>query len=131
MGSASCPFCRLKASGRTIVAESKKFIAVRDDYPVSKGHTLLIPKRHLHSLPELSEEDVVDLYRLLKKVKDRLEDEFEPDGFNIGVNEGKAAGQTVFHLHVHVIPRYIDDVDHPEGGIRNIVSSHVRYPETG
>lgn len=128
MADESCTFCELNKQERRIVAETDKFLAVRDNYPVSPGHTLLIPKRHLASFFELSKEELDDLHRILSAVRDILGQELKPDGFNIGINDGKAAGQTIFHLHVHVIPRYIGDVEHPEGGIRNILSSEVRYP---
>lgn len=124
----SCPFCRLEKSDRRIIAETERFLAVEDNYPVTRGHTLIIPKRHVGSFFDLSEQDVVDLYRLVGTVRDILAHECGAQGFNIGVNEGRAAGQTVFHLHVHVIPRYRGDVERPEGGIRNIVDSQVPYP---
>lgn len=124
----SCTFCELNRDERQIVVETDRFLAVRDNYPVSTGHTLLISKRHLGSFVELSKEELDDLCRILGATRATLAQEFKPDGFNIGINEGSAAGQTIFHLHVHVIPRYIGDVEHPEGGIRNILSAEVRYP---
>ncbi len=123
-----CPFCDVSQSTRLRVAETERSVAFTDNYPVSAGHTLLTPKRHAGSLFELSDEEALDLFRLLVRVRSILQEQFKPDGFNIGVNEGKAAGQTVRHVHVHMIPRYIGDVDRPAGGIRNIIPNRVRYP---
>ncbi len=113
---------------RRKIAETERSVAVADNYPVSDGHSLLIPKRHVSSLFGLSEEEALDLYRLLLNVRQVLQEQFRPDGFNVGVNEGKAAGQTIPHVHVHVIPRYVGDVQNPAGGIRNVLPSRVPYP---
>jgi len=99
-----------------------------DQYPVNPGHTLLIPKQHIVSFAELSEEEVQDLFRLALSVIEWLESQYEPDGFNIGINQGAAAGQTIEHLHIHVIPRYRGDVEDPRGGVRNVIPEKGRYP---
>ena len=128
MSEEPCAFCFLSGEDREIVAETDKFLAVRDNYPVSDGHTLLIPKRHVSSFFELSKEELDELREIVFTVGATLGQELKPDGFNIGINEGRAAGQTIFHVHVHVIPRYLGDVTHPEGGMRNILPSEVKYP---
>lgn len=123
-----CVFCSiLKQRQRPLVAENHLFFAVPDQFPVGRGHTLLLPKRHTTSLFDLTSDEAVALGEILKSVKKRLSHEFDPDGYNIGVNEGKAAGQTIPHLHVHVIPRYAGDVEQPRGGIRNIKKALVPY----
>lgn len=101
--------------------------AIRDAFPVSPGHTLLLPRRHVGSLFDLTVVEWVELGQLLARVRTALQAEFRPDGFNVGVNEGAAAGQTVPHLHVHLIPRYRGDRPDPRGGIRWIFPDKVRY----
>lgn len=103
------------------VASNTLAFAIRDNYPVSPGHTLVIPKRLIPDSDGITAEEQQAILDLVAVVKGQLREEFAPDGFNIGVNEGGAAGQTVFHLHVHVIPRYTGDVADPRGGIRHAV----------
>lgn len=120
-----CPFCSLPAS--RIVDETVHCVAIRDTFPVSEGHTLVISKRHVGSLFDLSESEVQDLFRLLARAKQALDAAFRPAGFNVGINDGRAAGQTVPHLHVHLIPRYTGDVPDPRGGIRWIFPEKADY----
>jgi diadenosine tetraphosphate (Ap4A) HIT family hydrolase len=123
-----CLFCSVvDRHDREIIGENRLLVAVPDHYPVSQGHTLLIPKRHITTLIELTPDEMLALGEILKVVQKRLNNEFTPDGYNIGVNEGEAAGQTIPHLHVHVIPRYAGDVEEPRGGIRNIKKALVSY----
>ena len=122
---ACCPFCNL--SQERIVAVSEHMRAIRDAFPVSPGHTLLLPRRHVGSLFDLTVVERVELGQLLARVRTALQAEFRPDGFNVGVNEGAAAGQTVPHLHVHLIPRYRGDRPDPRGGIRWIFPDKARY----
>lgn len=103
------------------VASNALAFAIRDNYPVSPGHTLVIPKRLVPNWDSLTSEEATAILRLIARVKQNLRDDLHPDGFNIGVNEGAAAGQTVFHLHLHVIPRFTGDVPDPRGGIRHAV----------
>ncbi len=100
---------------------------IRDAYPVSPGHSLIIPKRHIASWFDLTEEERTRLFQHLSKAKTALEAEFKPDGYNIGINEGEAAGQTVLHLHVHLIPRYQGDIADPRGGVRWIFPDKASY----
>jgi len=120
-----CPFCSLSAS--RIVDEAEHCVAIRDAFPVSEGHTLIISKRHVGSFFDLSESEVQDLFRLLARAKRALDAAFRPAGFNVGINDGRAAGQTVQHLHVHLIPRYTGDVPDPRGGIRWIFPERADY----
>jgi diadenosine tetraphosphate (Ap4A) HIT family hydrolase len=122
-----CVFCELREKAdRPVLARTASFFAVRDKYPVSVGHTLLIPYRHVSRLRDLSTEEFAELKEILQTIQDDLTQQ-HAEGFNIGVNEGEVAGQTVSHLHVHVIPRYPGDVQSPRGGIRNLKSALVEY----
>jgi ATP adenylyltransferase len=120
----NCAFCHLH---RPILAETALSLAFLDGFPVSKGHTLVIPKRHVLSIWDLSTKEYVDAFKLVRQVKEVLQERFEPQGFNIGVNCGEVAGQTVFHAHIHLIPRYDGDVPSPRGGVRNIIPGKGNY----
>ena len=122
----NCPFCRAE-SDRTIIASSALSLAFYDGFPVSPGHVLIIPKRHVSSFFGLSREEQIDLLDLVNKVKLFIEDTYHPDGYNIGINVGEAAGQSIFHVHIHVIPRYQGDVPNPRGGIRGVIPSKKNY----
>jgi ATP adenylyltransferase len=113
-----CIFCRPE---RTILLVSKLSLAVLDGFPVSKGHALVVPKRHAATIWDLTDSEYTDLYRLVRDVKELLVERFSPDGFNVGANCGEAAGQSVWHAHVHVIPRYKGDVPDPKGGVRHVI----------
>jgi diadenosine tetraphosphate (Ap4A) HIT family hydrolase len=103
------------------VASNDLAFAIRDNYPVSPGHSLVIPRRIVATWDATTPAEREALLALMSEVKARLRDELHPDGFNVGFNEGAAAGQTVFHLHIHVIPRFTGDVPDPRGGIRHAV----------
>lgn len=119
-----CSFCR---PGRTILAENASGIAVFDKHPVSPGHVLIIPRRHAATVYDLTDEEYADCFQLARAVKPILEERFHPDGFNIGANCGEAAGQSVWHAHIHVIPRYKGDNPNPKGGVRNVLPLNARY----
>ena len=121
-----CVFCEQFDKNR-IVYEDDTWIAVYDSYPVSKGHTLLIPKRHCETFFDLNDVETGSLFTTINVVKSVLEANFKPNGFNIGANCGKSAGQTVMHCHIHLIPRYDGDVEDPRGGVRGCIPSHMRY----
>ena len=120
-----CAFCTL-ASER-VIDENTFAIAIRDGYPVSPGHTLLIPKRHTSSFFDLAQQERNDLLTLLDRSKQALDEEFQPHGYNIGINDGAAAGQTVPHLHVHLIPRFDGDLPDPRGGVRWVIPDKAKY----
>ena len=120
-----CPFCTL--SKNRIIATNKSAVAIRDAYPVSPQHTLLIPRRHVSSFFNLTSDERSNLFVLLEQAKIALDDESHPDGYNIGINEGASAGQTVPHLHIHLIPRYNGDHVDPRGGIRWIFPEKADY----
>ncbi|MCD8503487.1 MAG: HIT family protein [Burkholderiaceae bacterium] len=120
-----CPFCTLPQD--RIVDQNDLAMAIRDGFPVSPGHTLVIPKRHVGSFFELGEEEVQAMMGLLKKAKANLDKKFNPDSYNIGVNDGPQAGQTVPHVHMHLIPRYQGDVQDPRGGVRWLIPEKADY----
>ncbi len=123
--SAPCPFCTIPA-GRVVLAHDLA-LAIRDSFPVSPGHTLIIPRRHIGSFFDVTDEERKAMLRLLDTAKSRLDDEFHPDGYNVGINDGQAAGQTVLHLHIHLIPRYAGDREDPKGGVRWIFPEKADY----
>lgn len=121
-----CPFCLVEQE-REIIASSSLSIAFFDGFPVSPGHTLIIPRRHVASFFDLTEEERQDLLSLLDRVKGIVDEKYHPDGYNIGVNVGAAAGQSVFHVHMHLIPRYVGDVQNPKGGVRGVIPAKQKY----
>ena len=121
-----CPFCKIE-SEREIIASSPLSVAFFDGFPVSPGHALIIPKRHVSSFFDLSQEERQDLLNLADSVKQIVEERYHPDGYNIGVNVGKAAGQSIFHVHMHLIPRYQGDVPNPRGGVRGVIPDKQNY----
>jgi len=122
---ADCPFCEPEPDRRWL--EDSVAIALRDAFPVAEGHTLVVPVRHVASIFDLALAERADLWRLVGKARDRLQQELRPHGFNIGLNGGCAAGQTVMHAHVHIIPRFLGDAPDPRGGIRWVVAERARY----
>jgi diadenosine tetraphosphate (Ap4A) HIT family hydrolase len=121
-----CVFCEKFDSDR-IIYEDSTWMAVLDGYPVSKGHTLLIPKRHCETYFDLNYVESSTLASTINVVKNVLDAKYNPDGYNIGVNCGKSAGQTVMHCHIHIIPRYDGDVEDPRGGVRGVIPSKQKY----
>ena len=120
-----CPFCTLP--DERVIDQNDHGLVIRDGFPISPGHTLIIPKRHTGSFFDLTEAERSDLLLLQDKAKLDLENEFKPDGYNIGINDGPAAGQTVPHLHIHLIPRYAGDRADPRGGVRWIIPKKADY----
>jgi len=122
------PFCN-PDSAEVIIANGHA-VALNDIYPVSSGHTLIVPKRHIASFFEATKEEQAAIFDLLSEMRQRLQAEQSPDGFNSGINDGAAAGQTVLHLHIHLIPRYVGDMEDPRGGVRWIMPKKAPYWET-
>ncbi|GFO56968.1 HIT family protein [Geomonas sp. Red276] len=125
ISSSLCPFCALDPS--RIAASNELAVVILDGFPVSPGHTLIIPRRHIASLFEATEEERAALFSLLGEARELLLQERSPNGFNIGINDGVAAGQTVMHLHIHLIPRYLGDMPDPRGGVRWIFPARAAY----
>ncbi len=124
-----CVFCNIPAE--KVIEENSLALALFDKYPVNPGHVLVVPKRHVETYFDATLDEMDAITRLIIKIKQKLDEQFNPDGYNIGINVGAAAGQTILHLHVHVIPRYLGDVPDPRGGIRRIKKSIVPYVEEG
>jgi len=125
MPSKPCPFCHL--GPERIAAGNATGLIVRDAYPVTPGHTLIIPRRHVGSFFDLTPEERTDLLALLDEARAGLAHSHQPQGYNIGINDGPAAGQTVPHLHIHLIPRYAGDAEDPRGGVRWVMPGKARY----
>lgn len=102
-------------------------LVIRDAFPVSPGHTLIIPRRHVGSFFQLTAPERESMFELLTQAKVELDETLQPDGFNIGINDGAAAGQTVPHLHLHLIPRYRGDAPDPRGGVRWVLPDQAKY----
>jgi diadenosine tetraphosphate (Ap4A) HIT family hydrolase len=121
----TCPFCTLPAD--RILIEDEYAVVIRDGFPVTPGHTLVIPRRHVGSFFETTDGERASLLRLLDEARVALAAELKPDGWNIGINDGAAAGQTVPHLHIHLIPRYRGDREDPRGGVRWVMPEKADY----
>jgi len=121
-----CPFCNPEQE-RKLILESATAYAMFDKFPVSKGHALIIPKKHCTDYFQLTFKEQSACWFILNKVKEFIKTEFNPDGFNIGINVNPVAGQTVEHVHIHIIPRYTGDVINPRGGIRNVIPGKGYY----
>ncbi len=122
------PFLSIPAEHR--IAENDLVFAIDDANPVSPGHTLVIPFRLIATWFEATPEEWVRTLDLVRQVKMRIDAELSPDGYNVGFNAGRAAGQTVFHAHLHVIPRFTDDVKDPAGGVRHAVIGKGDYTQS-
>ncbi|GAA4538387.1 HIT family protein [Amycolatopsis samaneae] len=117
-----CLFCQFTdRSLNRVLEETAHFYARWDNYPAAKGHVEIAPKKHMLSFFDLNPDDLKEMYGLMSVVKSRLEEKYQPNGYTIGVNDGRAAGRTVDHLHIHLIPRYTGDVTDPRGGVRRIL----------
>lgn len=125
IGPKTCAFCMVPST--RVIDKNATAIVIRDGFPVSPGHTLLIPKRHTASFFDLSEQERSDLFTLLNRARQDLDETFRPQGYNIGINDGAAAGQTVPHLHVHLIPRFEGDLPDPRGGVRWVLPEKAKY----
>lgn len=121
-----CIFCH--TADEKLVAENALAQAVYDTYPVSPGHTLIVPRRHAATIWDLTDEEYAACFALVREARAILEARHKPDAFNVGANCGEAAGQSVWHAHIHLIPRYKGDVPDPRGGVRNIVPHKAHYP---
>jgi diadenosine tetraphosphate (Ap4A) HIT family hydrolase len=121
----NCIFCNLPAE--RITCENELAIAIFDKFPVSPGHMLIISRRHIATFFEATGEETVAMAALLHTCREIIDAQHHPDGYNIGINSGSAAGQTVMHLHVHLIPRYSGDVKDPRGGVRGVIPEKRGY----
>ena len=122
----TCYFCKLSRRVE-IICETATCVAFYDGYPVSPGHALIIPKRHVANYFDLTNHEREAMNVVLQYVKQKIDERFHPDGYNIGINVNEAAGQSVFHCHMHLIPRYKGDVPNPKGGVRGVIPSKQSY----
>ncbi len=121
-----CVFCNLD-SNKELISETATAVAFLDSFPVNPGHTLIIPKRHVTDYFELTIHQQRALWLVVNRCKALIQKRFNPDGFNVGINVGETAGQSIFHVHIHLIPRYKGDVENPRGGIRGVVPGKKDY----
>ena len=125
MAEKDCIFCRQPET--EVICENELARAFFDKFPVNEGHVLITPKRHAETFFDATKEELAAINQLIFKVRKILDERYSPDGYNIGVNVNCAGGQTIFHLHVHVIPRYEGDVEDPRGGVRKIKPNLIPY----
>ena len=121
----NCLFCEIPES--EIIVRHELCFARWDKFPVSPGHMLVIPKRHYESVFEATAAEFMAMWDVIGQVKKLIDTEYTPDGYNVGVNVGQAGGQSVFHVHFHVIPRYKGDVENPLGGIRGVLPMKKKW----
>ncbi len=127
MNNSNCTFCKIQIKNN-IIENNKLAIAFYDSYPVTKYHTLIIPKRHVADFFKLDKLELEAINELIHKQKKRLEEiDNTITGFNIGINVGKDAGQSIFHVHVHLIPRRNGDMEEPKGGVRGVIPNKQKY----
>jgi diadenosine tetraphosphate (Ap4A) HIT family hydrolase len=119
----NCPFCHPEG----ILFENDLADSILDRSPVNPGHLLIIPQRHLADFFLTTEKEKVALLSLLDEAKSYLDGKHAPAGYNIGINVGEVAGQTIFHVHLHLIPRYQGDMENPRGGVRGVIPDKQHY----
>ena len=119
----SCIFCEMD----NYVLENELAYAIFDKFPVGKGHMLFIPKIHVKDFFDITKEERNAIFELIDEGKKLLDEKYSPDAYNIGINCGEVAGQTVMHVHVHLIPRYIGDMKDPRGGVRGVIPDKMKY----
>jgi diadenosine tetraphosphate (Ap4A) HIT family hydrolase len=120
-----CIFCDW--SSREILVEDEHAVAFFDAFPVNPGHVLVIPKKHVADYFDLEPALQQACMKLLNQAKVLIQERYNPEGFNIGINAGAAAGQTIFHVHLHLIPRYLGDMPDPRGGVRGVIPDRRSY----
>ncbi len=121
----NCLFCELQNS--EVLLENDLAYARYDGFPVSKGHLEVMPKRHIKDWWSATKEERDAILELIDKAKEIVDAKYHPDAYNIGMNLGEEAGQSIFHLHVHLIPRYKGDVENPRGGVRGVIPNKQNY----
>jgi diadenosine tetraphosphate (Ap4A) HIT family hydrolase len=125
---AYCPFCKIaKDTNVECVARFSLCYVIKDGFPVSPGHLLIIPYGHFSNWFSAPKEVRLEIVDILEEMKSFLDKNYSPNGYNIGANCGSSAGQTVMHLHVHLIPRYLGDMEDPRGGVRGVIPSKQKY----
>ena len=127
--SINCPFCGIEntTDPDQLIAFDDLSVCIADRFPVSNGHVLILPKRHVSSFFDINKQERASLFDLLDVAKAKIDNLYSPDSYNIGINDGTAAGQTIPHLHIHLIPRYTDQSLDPKGGIRWVIPEKADY----
>ncbi len=121
-----CPFC--SPEKLEVVTSSRNFYVINDNSPVTPGHCLIIPNRHIADPLDLNSEEITEAWQLVQQIREKLlVDDPSISGFNLGFNSGRDAGQTIFHTHIHLIPRRFGDVETPRGGIRGVIPARQNY----
>lgn len=123
----TCIFCDINENKFRVIKTFNYCIAIEDQFPVSPGHILIIPYKHFPDWFSITKEIQIDILEAIDFLKKYLDDQYQPDGYNIGINNGTAAGQTVMHVHIHLIPRYHGDAHSPRGGVRGVIPSKQQY----
>lgn len=118
-----CPFCNVSSP----ILENELAFVIYDRYLVNPGHALVAPKRHVASFFQTTPYECMAMFSLLAEMRRRIDAEHGPDGYNVGVNVGEVAGQTVMHAHLHLIPRYRGDMQNPRGGVRGVIPARQSY----
>ena len=125
-----CLFCKIQQPGfeKEIIYSNEYFVATRDSYPVTPLHTLIIPKRHFASFFEMNDDEQAAVFSILKQQRDEIM-ALDPSvtSFNVGTNDGVDAGQSIYHLHIHLFPRRLGDIENPRGGVRGIIPARQKY----
>jgi diadenosine tetraphosphate (Ap4A) HIT family hydrolase len=121
-----CVFCEIISGDidATVLLQTEGYLCILDKYPVNEGHALAVPKTHTQFLSEI---DSLPMYEFLEQSITEVRQRYQPDGMNIGLNDGPIAGQTIPHLHWHIIPRYEGDIEDPTGGVRGVIPSERTY----
>ena len=123
-----CPFCYDQIQNK-IIDHYHSVFAIKDEYPVAEGHLLIIPNRHCQDYFEMTMEEIWDIHHFINLLKKNIVSEDSTvTGFNIGINIGVSAGQTIFHTHIHLIPRRDKDTPNPRGGVRGVIPDKMSYP---
>jgi len=126
-GMSNCVFCEDFITNKKNIFENELALAYFDGFPVNKGHVLIITKRHAETFFDITKEEQDAMFELARKIKIYLDEEYKPDGYNIGFNCGVVAGKSVMHVHMHIIPRYKGDIENPRGGIRAVIPAKKDY----
>ena len=122
-----CIFCEEFLPNRKPIFENELAVSYFDEFPVSKGHVLIITKRHAATFFDITKEEQIAIIDLLNECKKYIDDKYHPDGYNVGLNCNESAGQSVMHIHMHLIPRYNGDVENPRGGVRGVIPYKKNY----
>ena len=125
MNRSTCPFCEIDPT--RVVGSNQHALAIHDNYPLAEGHTLVAPRDHVPGLIDREPNVRAAVWGLVDRVRAELRHKYRVEAFNIGINDGEAAGQTIMHAHVHIVPRVKGDVADPRGGVRWVIPDKAKY----